>query len=391
MSQRIVLHLDMDAFFASVEEQANPKLKGQPLVIGSDPKHGTGRGVVSTANYAARAYGIHSAQPISIAWRLAEKAKAAGKPPAVFLEPNHKLYAQKSSRIMELIAAHSVSIEPASVDEAYFELKSGKPQGQNSKQNKAEENAGWLEAEAAAKKIKAELKEKLGLTASVGIGPNKLIAKIAAGTKKPDGLTIVRPDEVQEFLDAQPVGVIPGIGPKTRETLLTHRVESIYDLRRLSREKLESLFGKWGSDMYEKARGIDESPIVTDREIKSIGEQETFDQDTLDPQFLLKKIQAMAERVAQKVEKEAVSFKTVGLVVRFEDFETKTRAHTLTKSGRDAETIQTEAIRLFMPFLDKRENPRKKKIRLLGVRVEKLSALDKSISKKPAKKNATLF
>ncbi len=376
----------MDSFFASVEEQANPRLKGQPIAIGSDPKEGQGRGVVSTANYAARAYGIHSAQPIAIAWRLAEKAKSVGKPPVIFLEPRLKLYAEKIAQIMAIIAPRASIVEQASIDEAYFELSNEKPREKKSKTNP------WLRAEAEAQKIKAEIKQKFGLTASIGIGPNKLIAKIAAGTKKPDGLTVIHPDEVQTFLDGQPVGVIPGIGPKTQETLRAHRVESVYDLRQISQEKLVALFGKWGGEMYKKSRGQDESPLVADRELKSIGEQETFDADTLDPQILLARIKNMAVRVAERVEKEGVNYKTVGLVVRFEDFETKTRSYTLPKASREAKALESEAVRLFMPFLDKRENPRKKKIRLLGVRVEKLSPLEKSAVKTKSKnKNATLF
>lgn len=375
MSDRIIIHLDMDAFFAAVEERDKPRLRGLPIVVGADPKDGMGRGVVSTANYKAREYGIHSAQPISIAWRLSEKAANEGKPRAVFLEPNFKSYSVASTQIMEYLRTKADLFEPASIDEAYLELKAtsdkehGKWKG---------ENGEWKYAEDLAKEIKEHIKKAQHLTCSIGVGPNKLIAKIAAGRQKPDGLTMVKPDQVQEFLDPLPVKEIPGIGPKTQEALARLGILKIRELRALSKEKLQELFGKWGIDMHRKANGIDESPVQEKQETKSIGEQETYERDTLDSIFLLNRLKELTERVFQTLEKERFLFRTVSIIVRFSDFETKTRAHTLPKPAADLKTLEYQSLQLFLPFLDRRENPKRKLIRLLGVRVEKLEKFEKS-------------
>lgn len=363
---RIILHIDMDAFFASIEENDKPRLKGLPIVVGADPNEGKGRGVVSTANYAARVYGIHSAQPISTAWRLSEKAASAGKPRAVFLDVNMRRYAEISHAIMDYLRTQGDVVEQASVDEAYVEMRDEKGEMRNEV---------WERAKEKAQKIKAHIKKEFGLTCSIGIGPNKLISKIAAGTQKPDGLTVVQQEQVQEFLDPMPASTLPGIGPKSTAALQKIGIVTIQDLRKLSREKLHELFGKWGLSMYDKARGIDESPILAEYEAKSIGEQETFEVDSLDPVFLLGRLKALTKSVHERLLREAKQFKTISIVVRFEDFETLTRAHSLdasvggTKSGI---IIEREALQLFMPFLDRRENPRHKRIRLLGVRIEKL-------------------
>ncbi len=351
---RIVLHLDMDAFFASVEEQDRPRLKGLPIVVGADPAGGRGRGVVSTANYKAREYGIHSAQPISTAWRLSEDAMRRGLPAAIFLEPNFKRYSEVSHGIMEYLVPHAAVVEQASVDEAYLEVKSD-----------------WEKAEEIAKEIKAHIKKKYGLTCSIGIGPNKLIAKIAAGTQKPDGLTVVRAEAAEDFLAPMKASVIPGIGPKSTIALGKLGIKTIHDLRTLSRERLHELFGKWGLGMFDRARGIDDSPVVAEYEAKSIGEQETFQEDSLDATFVIARMQALAKSVWGSVKKERAKFRGMSITVRFSDFETKTRAHTFTGVTDELRPLESMALQLLMPFLDSRENPRKKKIRLIGVRVEK--------------------
>ena len=369
-NSRIILHIDMDAFFAAVEERDKPRLKGLPIVVGADPNspagEGTGRGVVSTANYKAREYGIHSAQPISIAWRLSEEAVKHGKPRAVFLEPDFRAYSGVSKAIMDYLRTKGDVLEQASIDEAYLQLKISNDKIQIT-------NDEWVYAEKAAREIKDYIKENQKLTCSIGIGPNKLIAKIAAGRQKPDGLTVVKLEETQKFLDPLSVKEIPGIGPKSQEILFKHGVRTIHDLRKLSREKLQDLFGKWGIDMWEKAQGIDESPITAEYETKSIGEQETYEQDTLDSNFLVGRIKELSKSVFKSLQREGFLFRTVSITVRFEDFETKTRAHTLSKPVQDQKILETTALQLFLPFLDQRENPKRKYVRLLGVRVEKLS------------------
>ncbi|MFY9461770.1 MAG: DNA polymerase IV [Candidatus Sungiibacteriota bacterium] len=362
---RIIFHIDMDAFFAAVEERDKPWLRGKPVVVGADPKGGKGRGVVSTANYKAREYGIHSALPISQAWRLSEKAAREGKPRAYFLGGDFGNYAKVSEEIMAILRKRGDKIEPASIDEAYLEVKIPKHKLQIT-------NDEWKHAEHLARQIKKEVFQKEKLTASIGVGPNKLIAKMASGMNKPDGLTIVRPDDVQKFLDPQPVEAIPGIGPKSGRHLQNKGIKTIADLRKISKRQLAEWFGKWGEDMYEKAHGIDESPVVEEYETKSIGEQETFEKDTLDPGFLIKILQGLCRSVFESVRKEKFVFKTVSIMVRFADFETKSRAHTVKKVIRDHKTFEAEVLKLFLPFLDKRENPKKKLIRLIGVRAEHL-------------------
>lgn len=406
MADRIVLHIDMDAFFAAVEERDKPRLRGLPIVVGADPKGGKGRGVVSTANYLARAYGIRSALPISTAWRLSEEAVKKGKPRAVFLDVNMRRYAEVSRAIMDYLRGVIANnarpterfqsfgrangrqnnanrpmggmLEQASVDEAYLQLGELEIRNPNSEiRNKSKiQNSkydAWGIAEQKAIVIKEHIKKEFGLTCSIGVGPNKLIAKIAAGVRKPDGLTVVKPEAAQAFLDLMPAGAIPGIGPKSAEALARLGARTIRELRGLSREKLQTLFGKWGLGMYERARGIDESPVVAEYEAKSIGEQETFEEDTLNPTILVAKLKELAHGVHRRLLADGKRFKTVSIVVRFADFETKTRARSLGGSHGGEEAlgvIEREALQLFLPFLDRRENPHRRRIRLLGVRVE---------------------
>ena len=356
---RIIGHLDMDAFFAAIEERDHPELEGKPIVVGADPKGGRGRGVVSTANYKAREYGIHSALPISIAWRMSEAARRKGLPPAVFLRVNFERYGEVSGRVMALLRAHAPHVEEASIDEAYFDLSF---------------TGSYERATELCKTIKQEIKAQEKLTASVGVGPNKLIAKIAAGRQKPDGLTVVREQDAEAFLEPLPIGVIPGVGPKTEKRFQAMNVRTVADAKKLSQEDLREMLGKWGVELYEQLRARDDSLLVEEWEPKSIGEQETFERDTLNPNFLRERLRALSEGVHQRFLRTGFhSFRTVTITVRFHDFETKTRSSTLKAPDAALETLHSEARRLLAPFLDRREeNPRGKPIRLLGVRVEKL-------------------
>lgn len=404
----------MDAFFAAVEERDNPAIAGLPIVVGADPDGGYGRGVVSTANYKAREYGIHSALPISRAWRLSEEAKKQGKPAAIFLRGSFEKYEKVSERIMDIIQQILKQARPpkfpegnferASVDEAYFDLTVHDLENRDSKEitprtpltlrGEKEKESGsrggvmdWVSAEKTASAIKKEIFEKEKLTSSIGIGPNKLIAKIASDFKKPDGLTIVREEDAGKFLEPMGVRKIPGIGPKTQELLATRKVFLISDIKNLSGEELAELVGKkWGEALYDKARGIDDSPLVTEREAKTIGEQETFQKDTLEINFLMESLERLCKNIFERFENESFSargagssqalgwksFRTIAVTVRFADFETKTRAHTIKSPASDQKILGQEALKLFMPFLDSRENPHYKSVRLLGVRIEKL-------------------
>ncbi|MBI1957283.1 MAG: DNA polymerase IV [Candidatus Niyogibacteria bacterium] len=362
VNNRIIAHLDLDAFFAAVEERDHPWLQGKPLVVGADPNGGCGRGVVSTASYAARAYGIRSAMPISKAWQLSEAARRAGKEPATFLLGNHHRYAEVSGAVMEIVR-HRVSnigaTEQSGIDEIYCDLSF---------------TESFENAEVFVRKIKNEIREREFLTISAGIGPNKLIAKIASERQKPDGLTLVRPEQVQDFLDPLPARVIPGIGPKTDGALAKNGVKTIRDLRAFSREKLIERFGKWGSDLYKKARGEDDSPVEESDEIKSVGEQETFETDTLELAFVCERLNALCSDVFRRFLRDGFkTFRTIALTVRFADFQTQSRAHSLKTPARTESVLRFEALKSLLPFFDKRENPQSKKLRLIGVRVEKLS------------------
>ncbi len=367
---RIIAHIDLDAFFAAIEERDRPRLRGLPIVIGADPEDGRGRGVVSTANYKAREYGIRSALPIATAWRYSEAARRKGLPPAVFLGVNMEKYAEESRRVMgivrEVLRAGAL-VEEASVDEAFVDLSFA---------------GSYEHAEKVARAVARAIKEKTGLTASVGVGPNKLIAKIASDREKPDGFTLVRERDAEKFLEPLPIRTIPGVGPKTEARFKELRVRTVGDARRFSREELTEMMGKWGAELYEKLRGRDESPLVTEWIAKSVGEQETFPRDTHDPKFLRERLAALAAGVFARFAAEAraghfKSFRGVTITVRFADFTTVTRAATLDEPVMASDpaalrTLQFQALRLFMPFLDRRENPNRKAFRLLGVRVEKL-------------------
>ena len=257
----------MDAFFASIEEQNNSRLQGLPIVVGADPLGGRGRGVVSTANYAARAYGIRSALPISKAWEFSEAAKRCGLPPAVFMDVDMQKYADVSHRIMrilrECLGAGPV-IEQASVDEAYFDLSF---------------LDSYDAARDAAQNIKREIRTREKLTASIGIGPNKLVAKIASDAQKPDGLTVVHELDAEDFLAPMNIRKIPGVGPKSEEQCAKLGMKTVRDARRLTLAELKDMMGKWGGALYEKLRGRDDTELVEEYEAKSIGRHETFAND----------------------------------------------------------------------------------------------------------------
>jgi len=356
---RIIAHLDMDAFYAAVEEQRDPSLRGQPVVIGADPKGGKGRGVVATCSYAARKYGIRSATPITRAWRLAEAAKRRGEPATLFLRGDHALYRQVSARIMALLAGEADAFEEASIDEAYLDLSS---------------LPGFEAAETRIRAMKALIREREGLTCSAGIGPNKLIAKIASDFRKPDGLTVITLDQVQAFLDPLSIRVIPGIGPKTGAFLRARGIATVAELRLVEATQLVEWLGKWGHDLHARARGISESPVSNEWERKSVGEQETFERDTLDPAFVLERARVMAGSVFQRMRADGFQgFRTVTITVRFENFVTLSRSLTAGSVMLALETLVERVEHLFAPFFDERENPRSRRIRLIGVRVEKLA------------------
>ena len=360
MDKRIIAHLDMDAFFASVEEATTSSFLGKPIVVGSEIINGVGRGVVSTANYKAREYGIHSAMPISFAWQLSEEAKRKGKEPAIFLPVDFELYNKASANVLRIIKTYASLVEQASIDEFYFDLSFIK---------------NFKKAEVICEKIKTEIKKQEKVTCSVGIGPNKLISKIAAGINKPNGMLLVEGKDAQKFLNPLKIRELPGIGPKTAEIFYDKNIQIIADLNKLPCKELAGMLGKQGEKIYYRARGVDDDPICEHYEVKSIGEQVTFSQNTLSAIIICDRINELAVNIFKKFKESGFSkFKTICITVRFADFETKTSSISFKDGigGGDIKKLELEVLKLVLPFLDKRSNSRLKPMRLVGVRLEKM-------------------
>jgi DNA polymerase IV (DinB-like DNA polymerase) len=341
--QRIILHLDMDYFFAQIEERENPQFKGKPVVVGADPKGGKGRGVVSTANYVARKYGIKSGMPISKAYQLC--------PNAIFLPVNIEFYEKVSKEIMEIVKKYSPVYEIVSLDEAYLDISFCK---------------NWKEAENLGKKLKKEIFEKEKLTCTVGIGPNKTIAKLAAEKAKPNGLKVVKPDEVEKFLDPLDVDDLPGIGPKTAEKLRKIGINKIFELKKLSKEKLKEMFGKVGERIWERARGIDEEPVSPEEIIKSIGRQITFERDTRNPRLIFGTFEKLIKEIYDELIENNFLFRTITVICRYKGFETHTKSKTLKEPSKDFEILKKESKKLLLKFFLESKKP----IRLIGLRVK---------------------
>jgi len=243
---RVILHVDLDAFFPSVEVREHPELKGKPVIVGADPKEGKGRGVVSSASYEARKFGIKSAMPISRAWKLC--------PQGAYLRPHFDLYIPASNSIMKILKSHADKFEQGGIDEAYLDISS-----QVKDFDEASEFAG---------KLMEEVLDKEKLTCSIGVAPNKMLAKIGSDFKKPYGFTVIREEDAKEFLSTLKVRKIPGVGPKTERRLKDLKIETIGDLAAINPEQLTRLFGVWGSRLHEYASGIEYSEVIVGYETK---------------------------------------------------------------------------------------------------------------------------
>ena len=337
---RIIMHVDMDSFFASVEIRRDPSLAGRPVIVGADPKGGTGRGVVSTCSYEARRYGVHSGMPISRAYTLC--------PHAVYLLPDHPLYSRVSARIMAILRERADRIEQVSIDEAYLDVT----------------GAGSLPAaERLATAIKQDIREAEGLTCSIGIAPGKVAAKIASDYKKPDGLTVVRPGDLAAFLAPLPVGKIPGVGRKTGDELAGMGILTIGDLARSDVQILIARFGRSAIRLHRLARGIDDAEVESREGCKSISRETTFDVDTADPDTLSATVADLADDVCETLVTDGLRCRTVTVKVRYRGFETHTRSRTLDRFTTDPGVIGQVAGDLLLPFLNGTE------VRLLGVRL----------------------
>ena len=301
MPARKIVHIDMDAFYASVEQRDDPQLRGKPVIVAWQGA----RSVVCAASYEARKFGVRSAMPTVRAERLC--------PNGVFLPPDFPRYRAVSRQVREIFKLHTDLIEPVSLDEAYLDVT----------QNKT----GLPTATSVARTIREKIRTELNLTASAGVAPNKFLAKIASDWKKPNGLFVIQPEEVDSFLAPLPVGRIPGVGKVTEEKLKGLTIQTVADLRRLGLPELERRFGRYGARLHELARGIDESAVVPDRPTQSISAEDTFDQDVL-----LSEMEPMIRRLAEKTweaaRKESRVARTVVLKLKTSQFKILTRSST---------------------------------------------------------------
>ena len=334
---RRILHCDMDCFYAAVHMRDDPSLRGRPVVIGGSPE---GRGVVAAASYEARAYGIRSATPAARAVRLC--------PQAVFIKPDFARYREESRRVFAIFRDFTDVVQPVSIDEAYLDV--------------SDCLEAWGSATAVAKAIRRRVREERGLTVSVGVGPNRLVAKIASDRDKPDGLTVVSPSRVRAFLDPLPVRCLPGVGPATERRLHKLVVETIAELRALPLDELERRMGRHGARLYRYARGLDDRPVRVHRERKSLSAERTYAADLATLEEMDEQLGRLAERVAGGLAKRELGARTVTLKVRYGDFTTVTRSRTLALPTADAAELAEVARRLL-----RHSEAGRRPVRLLGV------------------------
>ena len=341
----MILHVDMDAFYASVEERDRPELAGQAVIVGGDPDR---RGVVSAASYEARRFGVHSAMPAATARRLC--------PHGVFLRPRIDHYAAVSREIREIFGRYTPLVEPLSLDEAFLDV--GGSEGL------------FGPAPEIGRRIKQEIREELRLVASVGVAPNKFLAKIASDLEKPDGFVVVEPEGVQAFLDPLPVSRLWGVGKVGGRSLDKLGVRTIGQLRKLPVEVLASKFGGMGEHLGRLARGIDQRPVVPDHQAKSISHETTFAVDVADREVLRAWLLELVEQVARRLRRHALRARTVELKVRFSDFRTITRSQTLPEPTN----VTAELWQAATAILDARLPRPSAPVRLLGFGTSRLDA-----------------
>jgi nucleotidyltransferase/DNA polymerase involved in DNA repair len=330
----------MDAFYAAVEQRDRPELRGKPVIVGADPKGGRGRGVVSTASYEARRFGVHSAMPISVAYRQCPKG--------VYLPPDMERYVAVSKQVMAILRRFTSVVEPVSIDEAFLDVT-----GSERAFGSGEQIAG---------RLKQEIRDELSLTASVGVASCKLVAKIASDMRKPDGLVVVPPGTEAAFLAPLPVRRLWGVGPKLEEQLAKLGVQTIGDLAALDEARLRRRLGSHGHDLRRLARGEDEREVqAAAGEAKSIGQEHTYDEDQDDPALLRRTLLKLADGVAGRLRHHGLRGRTITLKYRDERFATFTRSETLGAATDHGDVIFAVAFRLFQHVHAGR------RVRLLGI------------------------
>jgi DNA polymerase-4 len=338
---RRIVHIDMDAFYASVEQRDDPRLRGRPVAVGGDPDK---RGVVAAASYEARTFGVRSALPMAKAVRLC--------PSLVIVRPDFTKYRTVSQQVFDIFRRVTPLVEPLSLDEAYLDVTDnawGETLGMN-----------------VARRIKDEIRGATGLTASAGVAPNKFLAKIASGWQKPDGLTVIAPERVEMFLHHLPVDALWGVGPVTARKLRARGIEKLVDVRSADREALRETVGSLAEWLQQLANGVDDRPVVADHEPKSSGSENTFARDLTDLGDVRREIEAMACDAAAWLVRRELYARTVTIKVRYSDFTTITRSHTDAPT-RDEEAIVGRAGRLL-----ERTEAGRRPVRLLGVSVHNL-------------------
>ncbi|MCP4658813.1 MAG: DNA polymerase IV [bacterium] len=334
---RRILHCDMDCFFAAVHMRDDPSLAGKPVIIGGSP---SGRGVVAAASYEVRRYGVHSAMP------AAQAVKRC--PHAIFIKPDFARYKAESEAIFAIFRDFTPIVQPASLDEAYLDVTDHlEPLGS---------------ATAVAREIRRRVHEERRLTVSVGVGPNRLIAKVASDFDKPDGLTVVKPGQVLDFLEPLPVRRLHGVGPATERALRRLGVKTVGDLRALRLEVLEQRFGRHGQGLYYSSRGIDERPVRTHRERKSLGHERTYARDIVRIEEMDAQIADLSQRVANGLVEREIAARTITVKVRYPDFTTLTRSRTLAQPTASPQRITTVARQLL-----RQTEAAARNVRLLGV------------------------
>lgn len=338
---RRILHVDMDAFYASVEQRDDPSLRGKPVAVGGRPDR---RGVVAAASYEARVFGVHSAMSTVRAVRLC--------PALVVVPPDFARYKAASAAVFEIFREVTPLVEPLSLDEAYLDVT---------------ENA-WHEplATTVARRIKRRVREDTGLTASAGVAPNKFLAKIASGWQKPDGLTVIGPKRVEMFLRQLPVDALWGVGPVTARKLRGRGITRLIDIRSIDTQQLQETVGSLAGWLRQLALGIDNRPVVPHRAVKSSGSESTYPEDLVDSGVIRQQVASMAADACRWLERKSLKARTVTIKVRYADFTTVTRSHT-GQASRDAPAIVARAVQL----LDRTEADRRP-VRLLGVSVHNL-------------------
>lgn len=353
-ADRIILHVDNDCFYAACERVREPSLEGEPVIVGMGFQPGSTGGVVATASYEAREYGIGSAQPITEAMeRLPPRSQTepGPEPTGVYRPVDMQFYEQNATAVHEILSDVSDTVRRVSIDEAYLDCS---------------EQIDWNEAESFAIDIKYRIADELGLPVSVGVAPNMSVAKIASDHDKPDGLVVVHPKEVADFLAPLPIDALHGVGPKTASLLNERGIETVEHLVARGQEELIDLLGERGRDLFYQAQGIDSRPVTPRGDPKSLSRESSFGDPVADSDLIREKLRTLAEAVAERARRKGATYRTIGIKVVEPPFEVQTREESLPGPIDEPELVETVSLDLYEEF-------RGKNVRKVGVKVANLT------------------